>query len=1473
MVVRAMATGIVRVLFLVLCVTAVLNLTATSVFAADQTKVALSGQAQTTGITACDASVATQSCLGQNVHFTATVTDQKSNGNGSPLGTVFFVDESGATIGTATLNPNGDNLSSNADFRTALLTTTGSPHSISATYQPSSNSWAGSSTSTSLSWPVLARATTVAVNTTSPTVAGTTTPLSASVTDAGPAPQAIDKGGNAVAPGNFFLATDGNLPTPKVLTLNTPRYGEAGAELPNDTVLIVGGADKTNTVLNTAELISNTVVNSGSTLNTARVFLTATTGKGGGRVWIVGGSADTCLSAADLGGGANGVLSSIEQYTIQTDAFAPNTDALTTARCAHTATRMNDGRILIAGGYNGNGTPLQSTEIFDPSQGTGFQVSAGPGLAAARAGAVAVLLQSGKVLIAGGDAAGDAEMCDSGLTACTMITGATMTVPRMFFAGSIMPDGNVLFAGGFSASDTATETAVASAEIYDVANANFGAITATLLNAAGTGPGPAKEFGSVLVHDGIVGFAGGRDDSKAVLGTIQAYTPAYTPAGNVTFKATSDTSDNVGGTGTPGPAQCTLDLANGTGTVACSNATTTTYHPNHVDTGTHTVEADYVGSANSAASTGTTNVTVNVTTATITAKDRSHNYGTPHVFSTQDCSQTAADCTVTGLINSDTVTVSFASAVNTATDATGTSGAIVPSGAVITPGADQADYTFTYVSGTMSVTPAPLSVTANNDSKTYGDTRTYGPGSTAFTSSGLQNSEIIGTVTITDTNSGGLITAAANGNYPLTPSAATGGTFTATNYAITYVAGQLTVNQAPLTITANNQTKVYGQTFTFTGNEFVPAGLLNGDTVTSVTLTSPGAGATATVISPGPTYPIVPSAAVGTGVSNYAIIYTPGAMTLLPAPAPTVTAKDQTKQYGNTFQFAGTEFTATGLLNSDTISSVTLISPAAAGGATVVAPGPTYPIIPSNATGPALGNYFPIVNYLPGTMTVNPAPLTVTANNQTKVYGNGFVFAGTEFTTGQLFNGDQVTSASMTSVGATPIALYTAGPAYPISIGNAVGTGLGNYLVSYSPGTMTLTQRPLPVTAVSGAKFYGTAPSFSGTQGTVLGQFAATNLVNGDTITSVTMTSPGQASSVAVGNYQIVPSNPQGSGLANYTLTPTAGTLTVMPATPGMRAEQISTKIDQASGGTIITVHVFLFNSNAPGANPGTGAPDVNPPDTATLSTSTIDIFDGTNKLNSSPLSLTKLTTAVPCSSGGQDCGVDATFTTAPLPFTTGSTHSINVAYAANQNFAAKSTAVGSVSVAASNIMGGANIPPMTSKSAPITIPNPEPLLTGQKYTLTCAIYSATNGAQMLATSGTCTTSAGSNPTDLSTGPSITVSVSTQVATSELRMKRLYDLSFTMPAFVLVGAGVPLVGLRRKVKRGKPLAWLGITLVLVLLLVAVGCGGNGFKNPNNVPVITQNSAQAGQYTIIVTATNTSSGNRFDVASLPFSISQ
>ncbi len=75
--------------------------------------------------------------------------------------------------------------------------------------------------------------------------------------------------------------------------------------------------------------------------------------------------------------------------------------------------------------------------------------------------------------------------------------------------------------------------------------------------------------------------------------------------------------------------------------------------------------------------------------------------------------------------------------------------------------------------------------------------------------------------------------------------------------------------------------------------------------------------------------------------------------------------------------FRGTEFTTSGLVNSDTVTSVTLTSPGAA--ATAAVAGSPYSIIPSAAVGTGLGNYN--ISYVDGSLTVNKAALTVTANS------------------------------------------------------------------------------------------------------------------------------------------------------------------------------------------------------------------------------------------------------------------------------------------------------------------------------------------------------------------------------------------------------------------------------------------------------------------------------------------------------------
>ena len=154
-----------------------------------------------------------------------------------------------------------------------------------------------------------------------------------------------------------------------------------------------------------------------------------------------------------------------------------------------------------------------------------------------------------------------------------------------------------------------------------------------------------------------------------------------------------------------------------------------------------------------------------------------------------------------------------------------------------------------------------------------------------------------------------------------------------------------------------------------------------------MTLTSDGAPATATVA--GSPYAIVASAAAGTGLDNYDISYVDGSFTVN-LKTLTITAVDQSKTYGDAFTFLGTEFTPDGLVNSDTVTSVTLTSDGAPAAATVA--GSPYAIVASAAIGTGLENYD--IAYVDGNFTVGLKTLTITADDQSKTYGDAFHFPG-----------------------------------------------------------------------------------------------------------------------------------------------------------------------------------------------------------------------------------------------------------------------------------------------------------------------------------------------------------------------------------------------------------------------------------------------------------------------------------------------
>src|SRR5207247_1761865 len=211
-------------------------------------------------------------------------------------------------------------------------------------------------------------------------------------------------------------------------------------------------------------------------------------------------------------------------------------------------------------------------------------------------------------------------------------------------------------------------------------------------------------------------------------------------------------------------------------------------------------------------------------------------------------------------------------------------------------GQTSGNYTIGYVAGTLTVTKASLTGTADDKTKTYGAANPALTVSYAGFVNGDTSASLGGTLSVATAATA----ASPVGTYPTTASGQTSG-----NYTIAYVAGTLTVTKASLTITADNDSKTYGTVNTAAATAYTQVGMVNSDTITGVTETSTGAAASA-LVSP-PTYPIVASAATGTGLSNYTIIYSDGALTVNKATL-TITANSDSKTYGTVKTFAATAF-------------------------------------------------------------------------------------------------------------------------------------------------------------------------------------------------------------------------------------------------------------------------------------------------------------------------------------------------------------------------------------------------------------------------------------------------------------------------------------------------------------------------------------------------------------------------------------
>lgn len=374
--------------------------------------------------------------------------------------------------------------------------------------------------------------------------------------------------------------------------LQTARQGAVAAPLRSGQVLIAGGLDDQGNFLSSAELFDpstdtfTALTGAGQQLNTARVGAVAAP-LPDGKVLIVGG-------LDSLGN----VLQSAELFDPSNDKFSELTGAgqqLNTARVGAVAAPLPGGKVLIAGGFDGTNY-LQSAEVFDPTNDTfaALTPAGATELQTARQDAVAATLPNGDVLIAGGfDGANtlqSAELFDPTNNTFTALAGASQQLQsaRQDAVAVSLDTGHVLIAGGVDNSGNTLQ----SAELFDPSSDTFIALPTSGSSELQT---PLQSAVAAPLPHGQALIAGGEDDTGTVLGNAELMLPAppgatvASPAPDGAYAlgqavATSFTcSEGIGG---PGLSSCDDSTGANTSSGGAGHLDTSTLGPH-----TYTVTA------------------------------------------------------------------------------------------------------------------------------------------------------------------------------------------------------------------------------------------------------------------------------------------------------------------------------------------------------------------------------------------------------------------------------------------------------------------------------------------------------------------------------------------------------------------------------------------------------------------------------------------------------------------------------------------------------------------------------------------------------------------------------------------------------------------------------------------------------------------------------------------------------------------
>ncbi len=265
-------------------------------------------------------------------------------------------------------------------------------------------------------------------------------------------------------------------------------------------------ATGTNSFTGSATIADGVTFVSTGRLNDSRALHTATL-LINGKVLVAGGKGGTIGNVI--------TRASSELYDPAISTWS-TTGSMNVARGGQTATLLNDGRVLVTGGFNANGDSLNSAELYDSIAGTWSSTGS---MNVARSGQTATLLNNGNVLVAGGCCDGgsspvytSAELYDP-VTGTWSITGS-MNVGRKIHTATLLNNGKVLIAGGY---DIGSNPAYASAELYDPVTGTW--------STTGSMNVPRSEQTATLLNDGRVLVTGGFSIDIGSIYSAELYDP------------------------------------------------------------------------------------------------------------------------------------------------------------------------------------------------------------------------------------------------------------------------------------------------------------------------------------------------------------------------------------------------------------------------------------------------------------------------------------------------------------------------------------------------------------------------------------------------------------------------------------------------------------------------------------------------------------------------------------------------------------------------------------------------------------------------------------------------------------------------------------------------------------------------------------------------------------------------------------